>query len=435
MKLHEVAWNISELLEGTNSVFLKTEPENLDFTDAAPRKVHISSPRGRLEFQIDPENILPLMGLFDATIFDPERVERLYCWNIKSLASYARYYISKFVTPKNNCIDLKPIEGFLGIRLSAPKNYAEALDRTKLVVKRGGWHRVYKSIHLPLSLRVLPAIETTPLLNSESRKAEYPCYDIEGQINGRLNCYKAFLHSYLPHTMGPEIRSAMRPRGYSFRFCTSDFRHCEVTVLQWLSKDEKLLEILESGDDLHRRIYEIVTGDGCDTETKRNLSKKMFLPVMYGCGPQGLSKNMGVSEKVADELISRIHSSFSTASKWIQSQQQQAKQGVITDYFGRPRIFKNEQAYLARNFVVQAPAATVCQEKLIALHNALDEETKIAYSVHDGCVLVTPTKKAKNTYDTLKGVMESESQLCPGLRMKIEVKFGARLDQMKVLWK
>lgn len=435
MNLNEIAGNISDLLSGTNSAFLRMEPEILDFTEGAPRKIHISTIRGRLEFAVSPENILPLIGLFDATIFDPERVERLYCWNIKSLVSYAKYFISKFVTPKNNCIDLKPIEGFLGIRLTAPKNFAEAIDRTKQVVKRGGWHQVYKSIHLPLSLRVLPAIETTALLNSQSRKSEYPCYEIEGQTNGRLNCRKEFTRSYLPQTLGPDVKRVLRPKGYGLRFVTADYRHCEVTVLQWLSKDEKLFQILESGDDLHRRIYEIVTGDVCDTETKRNLSKKMFLPVMYGCGPKGLSSNMGVSESVAGELIGRIHSNFSTASKWMQEAQSQAKRGPVLDYFGRPRIFKNEEAYQARNFVVQAVAATVCQEKLIELYNTLEEEINIIFSVHDGFALVAPTKKAKVAYQTIKKALESESRLCPGLQMNVEVKFGARLDEMKVLWK
>jgi hypothetical protein len=105
MNLNEIAGNISDLLSGTNSAFLRMEPEILDFTEGAPRKIHISTTRGRLEFAVNPENIMQLVGLFDATIFDPERVERLYCWNIKSLVSYAKHYLSNFLTPKNNCID------------------------------------------------------------------------------------------------------------------------------------------------------------------------------------------------------------------------------------------------------------------------------------------------------------------------------------------
>jgi len=435
MKLHELSWHITDLLSGTKAVFLRTEPEALDFTAGAPGKIHISSTKGRLEFEVNPQNVIGVIGILDATIFDPEKVERLYCWNLKSLVSYAHHYNPKFVTPRNNCIDLKPIEYFLGIHLTGPKNIGEAIDRTKLVVKRGGWQRVYKAIHQPLFLRVLPAIENTALLNEATRKSEFPCYEIEGQINGRMNCRKAFTHCYLPQTMGPDVRQVMKPRGYGLRFVTADYRHCEVTVLQWLSGDERLLEILESGEDLHRAIYKIVTGDNCDTEIKRNLSKRLFLPVMYGCGPRGLASNLGISEAVGTELIGRIHSNFKTATEWVQNAQQQAKHGIVKDYFGRPRIFKNEEAYLARNFVVQAPAATVCQEKLIDLHNALGPETDIAFSVHDGYGMITPVQQAKETYDIIKQTLETESRLCPGLRMKVEVKFGVRLNNMKVLWK
>ena len=435
MEIHELSSHLSDILRNSKSVFLKTEPEVLDFTDPAPRKIHISSPNGRIEFEVNPQNIMPLMGLFGATIFDPERINSLYCWNIKSLISYVRHHISKFLIPKNSIIDLKPIEGFLGIRLESPKNYQEALDRIRLASRRGGWLQVYKSIHQPLFLKVLPAIETTALLNEQTRRPEYPCYEIEGQTNGRLNCRKAFSRCYLPQTMGPDVRRIMKPQGYDLRFAAADFRHCEVTVLQWLSNDERLLQILVSGEDLHRRIYEIVTEDKCDTEAKRDMSKKMFLPVMYGCGPRGLASNLKIPEGTARELIKRIRIHFLTAWNWMMEIQQQAKKSVVTDHFGRPRIFEKEKSYLARNFVVQAPAATICQEKLIQLYNAIDDGTKIAYSVHDGYALVTPVKKAKATYETIKKTLESESVLCPGLQMKVEVKFGVRLDKMKVLWK
>lgn len=435
MDTHEISKHLHTLLVDTKSVFVKTEPETLDFTNGLSAKIHVSTQNGTLEFEINSQNILVIIGMLSATIFEPEKVDRLYTWNFKSLTSYVLYNISKFVTPKNNCIDLKPIEGFLGVHLNSPKNYFEALDRVKLAVKRGGWHQVYKQVHQPLFLRVLPSIETTPLLNLESRRPEYPCYEIEGQTNGRLNSRKAFLKSYLPQTMGNDVKSIMRPHGYGVRFVTSDFRHCEVTVLQWLSNDERLLEILESGEDLHRRIYEIVTGDKCDSDKKRNLSKKLFLPVIYGCGPFGLSKNLSINENVAKELIDRIFKSFPTATNWIMEKQQQAMHGVVKDYFGRPRSFKSEEVYLARNFVVQGVAATVCQEHLIEVHKSLKDGIKIVFSVHDGYCFVIPTAKAKEMYIFLKEKLEAESKLCPGLRMKIEVKFGARLDQMKVLWK
>ena len=62
-------------------------------------------------------------------------------------------------------------------------------------------------------------------------------------------------------------------------------------------------------------------------------------------------------------------------------------------------------------------------------------KTKIAYSVHDGFGLVGEIKDAKQIYDTIKDTCEKESKLCAGLKMKVEVKFGKKLNEMKVFWK
>lgn len=437
MNLYDASWQIADLLETNRAVFLRMEPEVPDFTIGAAFKVIISGTNSKVVLDVSPQDMMNLVALFDATIFDKEMVDRLYVWDIKAFASYFRHVTQKYLTPTNSLIDLKIIESFLNIRKNPPENLVEAVNRTKLIVKHKSWQSVYKSVHLPLALRVLPSIETSPLLNEETKRPEYPYYEIEGQINGRMNCLKKFTKTYLPHNMGPDVRKVLKPRGYGLRFLCSDFRHCEVTVLQWLSGDLKLKEILDSGSDLHEKVYEIITDDPCNTENKRKLSKKMFLPVMYGCGTSGLAHNLGVNEGVAGELIGRIKHQFKTAWEWMIARQQEAKNGTITDYFGRPRLFAEKESYLARNFSVQGVAATVCQEKLIDLHEVVNREEKsnIVFSIHDGFGLVCKTEFAHEAFKMVKQVCEAESALCPGLKMKVEIKFGIRLDQMKVLWK
>ena len=434
MNTYDQSWQLADLLEGTDVVYLRLEPEVPDFTVRASFKIVVWNLKNKVELDVTPDNVRQIVGLLDATVFDKEVIGKLFVWNLKPLCTYFHAFCPKFVSPQNNIIDLRVIEGFLGIRKNRPENLVEALNRTKIVVQFKDWHKTYKNIHQPLFLRVLPSIETTPLLNDRSRKCEYPYYEIEGQTNGRMNCLKKYANSYLPHNMGSEVREHLKPKGYGLRLCTSDFRHCEVTVLQWLSGDETLKEILDSGADLHVRIYEIVTGNSCDTENKRNLSKKMFLPVMYGCGPKGLAKNLDVSESVGEELCRRIYHSFPTATHYLKERQEEAKKGVVKDYFGRPRKFKEDESYKFRNTSVQAVAATVCQEKLIALWKSLNGVARLVFSIHDGYGMICDVPHAKQTYEVTKETLESESELCPGLKMKTEIKFGSRLSNMRVLW-
>lgn len=440
MNLYDVSWQITDLLETNKAVFLRMEPEVPDFTVMCPFKIQIFGQKDFLEIEVTSDQLIHLIGIFDVTIFDKTKCERLYVWNIKSLCSYFHAVTHKYIKPTTSVIDLKIIENFLNITEKQPENLIEAVNRVKLAVKNKNWQSIYKTIHLPLALRVLPSIESYPLLNEQSKGPEYPYYEIEGQVNGRMNSVRKFAKNYLPHNMGTDVKSMLKPRGYGMRFICSDFRHCEVTVLQWLSNDPKLLEILNSGADLHSQIYEVITGDKCDSDKKRKLSKKMFLPVIYGCGPSGLAENIGVKQSVAVELIERIKTQFSIAWKWANSQKLAAEVGPIEDRFGRLRMFSKNTSYLARNFSVQGVASTVCLEKLINLHAAINnsdiqDKLHIAFSVHDGFGMVCNVKAARESYKLVKQVCESESKLCPGLFMKVEIKFGIRLDQMKVLWK
>lgn len=436
MNLEEVAWQLSDLLEGNRAVFLKTEPDVPDHTDRSPFRVVLYAGSQQLVLDdVTPDNIASVVAQFDCTVFDKEKVERLYVWNFKSFCTYFRAFTGKFVTPTSSIIDLKVIENFLGQKKKAPENMNECVHRVKLALSHKGWMPVYKSIHLPLTLRVLPAIESTPLLNEAAKRSEFPYYEIEGITSGRMNCLKRFSKCYEPHRMSAEVKAVLKPKGYGHRFLYADYRNCEITVLQFLSKDERLLEMLNGTEDVYKAIYKAIVGDECDSDAKRDKAKKMIISVMYGAGPERLGEILGVPEAVGKELIRRIRIVFKTACDWMDSQRERAKSGVFTDHFGRPRDFTSEP-HKAPDIMIQGLAATVCQEKMIDLYNKLDNnKAYMAFSVHDGYGLVVTVSAARETYKLVKEVLESESKLVPGLRMKVEVKFGAKLDAMKVLWR
>lgn len=432
MNLQETSEKLAVLVENNKTVYVHTEPETLDFTSKEPGRIVVHGAKGFLKIEVNRTNARDVTSLLSTFLFNKDFVSMVICWDIKSIVTYLKFCVAKFVTITSSILDLRVIENFRGINKKRPINLVEAVNRTNVLTKNPVWKPIYRSIHLPLQLRALPTIETTGLLNESERRAVFPYYEVEGQSNGRMNCYKRFKHSFMPHNMSVENKHVLKPRGDNMRFMTADYRHCEVTVLQWLSGDEKLKAILDSGKDLHKVIYEQITEDACDTPQKRAASKKMFLPVMYGCGPTGLADNLGVNEVAASELIRRIKVGFSTAWDWMLEQQSlAASQGWLEDKLGRRREF--EEPYKARNFAVQGVAATVCQEKLIVLQKVLDKTASVVFSVHDGFGFVVGAGSMRSNYDKVKGVLESESKICPGLSMKVEIKLGMRLDAMKVV--
>ena len=431
MNLYEAGWYVGEMLENTQVVYLRTEPEVPDFTCHEQVKVIIAGGKRRVEILLDRHNAAEVAGFLHGSVFDHSRVTTLLTWNIKSLVSFFQFYVPKSLLPRTSVIDLSVIERFLGIHREHPENLLEAVNRSRVISASKAWKTLYKALHLPLMLQVLPALETTPLLDEVDRCTKYAYYEIEGQTNARLRCAKYFKKGYLPHTLGDKERTSLKPRGYGRFFLCFDFRHCEVAVLQWLSKDPQIQEIIESGKEVYAEIYRRVTGDQCDTDKKRDLTKLMFLPVMYGCGGGTLAKNLLLSEEVGRELVSRVHAEFPVATSYMASAQEEAKnKQKIEDYFGRPRVF--EEPYLARNFRVQSVAATFCLEKLNQVYKSLEKDAQLVFSIHDGYGLTCTRNNLLATWESARDVLEKESDLCPGLSLRVQTKFGPRLNKLRV---
>jgi hypothetical protein len=435
MDVYESAVNLLELIQNTKVVYLHTDPEVIDFTNHGEGTIVLVGGKKRIEIALSRDNVNSVMGQL-AFVFDKEYISTVLTWNLKPLLTYFKAYCPKPLEISNSVLDLHVLSNFLGIHKTKPLGLLDAVALSKEIAKSNVWKPVYQAIHKPLMMRVLPALENTPLLDESDRTSKYSYYEIEGQTNGRLRCVKMWDRGYIPHTLGPDQKAALKPKGYGYCFMSTDIRHCEVAVLQWLADDPVLKRIIDSGEDIYKEIYRLITNDACDTDKKRDLGKKMFLPVMYGCGSGRLSEIMQVRQEVAKELIQRIHSVFSVSHQWITDRQEEAKANeTIVDYFGRPRTFK-EEFYKARNFVVQGVAATACLEKLIQIHDILQPtQAKLCFSIHDGYGILCPIKDSKSIYYTVKRVIEEESKICPGLVLRQESKFGKRLDNMKVYWK
>jgi DNA polymerase family A len=428
----EASLILSEVFSRQRPVYIYTHPEILDFTSHDDGKLVLCGGQRRIELDIDSDEIKVVMGTLALSAFDKEVTSTLIAWDLKSLLSYAKHFNNSLPEITVPIFDLQIIENFLGISQPKPTSIVEAVKRLKTASENKSWKSLYHKLHLPLATDVLPAIETYPILNTAERDVRFAHYEIEGQQNGRLRCAKRFEKSYLAHTLGEEQKAVIKPRGYNLSFMVADICNCEVMVLQWLSDDQRLKQIIESGKDLYREIYKVITNDSCNTDNKRKLSQIMFLSVIYGSMAKGLGKSLNVSDETAHELRKRIFLSFPTSMEWLQTQQNNAKNGVSTDYFGRPRNFE-DKPYLARNSAVQGVAATACLEKLVTLKRRLDKTpARICFTVHDGYGLVVPNDRIEETAKIVREVLEAPSRLCPGLDMKVKIETGPSLDKMSI---
>lgn len=410
---------ISQLEQLQGPFLLFTLPEVLDLVKGGDPNLVVMAKNGNLKISLK-NNLFQVLTTLTNVIKGP-----VFWWDAKTFYSYVLYATGrKFNSSSMKILDLKVIESYIGKKNSMPMDHDELLRRAKLIRENDNWKEVYNKIHLPLIEDVVPSLENIGILDSQDRKVLRAYYEIEGQKHGRFKCLLKFSNGYNPHSLKPEEKKIFKPVGEDRRFLYLDFRHMEVSVLQWLSKDECLGKILNNSDDFYATLFKLITGRDCGNPKHREFCKGSFLPVVFGMSSATLAERQKISRSFADFIINKINSLFPSAMSYVQKQQDGR---VTSDYLGRTRDF--DQPHKIRNFVVQSPAATICFEKLIALKQMVDNtDTDIGFHLHDGYCLYVPVKQTN--YFTRKAIdtLESPSMMLPGLKLKIACKIGPNLN-------
>lgn len=423
----EISQHLNEFLKKRTTVFVDYEPNLQDFTTT--REVWITvwwKKKEAIKFIVPKNRIGTFLGILSNTLFSANVL--MITWDIKRLFSYFRYRWPHQINFLSRIIDLKYSEAYMGIEGEKPTIWEEAMKRVGPFIDNKNWCKIHQRIHIPLATDVLPAIETVGLVDTEDRIKKYCYYDIEGQKNGRLSSYKAFEACFLPLNMHPEEKIKFSP-GFEKKFMIFDYKHMEASVLQWLSGDEVLRQILCAGQDIYEAIYSIVSGGHpCNTPEKRQLIKNSFLPVVYGAQAKTLAEQLDISPKGAETLISKFYDSFPTAMTWVQEQQDRAKDQKVADYFGRIRSY--DKPYIARNAVIQSVAAMICLDKLVVLYGRLKNYMQFIATIHDAYLGVVEDKYLDHVAKEGRLILEAPSDLAPGLRLKVDCKASPDLSQI-----
>jgi hypothetical protein len=403
-----------------------------DFTDKNfSGTMNIHSPGNSITtFQVTPETLPTIFSMLKLSVFTKEN--KILAWDWKPFVSYALAVTGKPFEVESAIIDLKLIENYLGRRLDAPKTFSEAMNRLTRLITGGEWNdikSIYNRIHKPLMTEVIPRIETTGVLDLETKEKVFAHYEIEGQENGRLKSIGIFQKKFLPHNLTQEKKNSIKPLSLESLFLLFDYKAYEVNFLAWLSQDPELIKICLGSEDIYSVLYKKIIGD---EKIDREKCKKIFLPVIYGMSASALADRLKIAEASANSITDRIKESFSTAFAWIINYQNQAQEhGFVKDILGRKRFFDQGQYYLARNFAIQAPAATFCLEKLIQLQMAIKNTSSVVYHCHDGYALYATKDNWKKVYKIGLEILTSESDLIPGLKLQVSCKGGRNLNDLK----
>jgi len=423
----QLAMQLNQLIQAGPNIFLKLNPEIIDFTHKVEFNLIFLAKSFELQIEIDEINYIEILTLVKTALFE-ENDLFIIGWNIKNLFTYLLAKTGSDFVITNKLLDLKLAESFIGIRERSPSTFSEVLNRLKLIFQDSSWDKfknIYQNIYYPLMTAVIPRIEAEGVFHTEKRKILFPYYEIEGQVGGRLSCQLAYEQCFNPHSLSEEERTKLYPKANGFKFLYFDYQFHEVCVLAWLTKDETLRDLTEEGD-FYKKLYTLVTGNPCDSEVKRSFCKNyLFLPTIYGQSISTLAERAKVDISIADKLVKRLHNLLPSTFAWLNNYE--LVNGVCTDYVGRKRHFVENEEYKYRNFIIQSPGAIFTLEKLVALHKAIKDYGAIVAHIYDGFVVRCDNKQTEMTQSVCLKALESESDILPGLKLKVNCKISNSL--------
>lgn len=428
MNYIQFAFDLDELIQAGPNIFVTLDPEIVDFTVGESFKLVLHSKSKVLPVEVTDETIIEVLGFLRTALLENKAVN-LIGWNLKNLFTTVLFKTGTRLDCDCKLLDLKIAEAFIGIKEKAPANFAEVQIRVKRLLTDSSWNKfkkLYQSVYSPLIDEVMPSLEVTGVFDYMNRKLLFPYYEIEGQVGGRSVCSLAYKHCFNPHSLSVDQKLSLKPKGTELTFLIFDFRYMEACMLSWLCGDERLRNLLSQEEDFYKLLFNLLEdAKGDVSEENRTFTKGLFLPVVYGQQAKSLAESHKIKADKAKFVIDKLHYLFPKVFKWVEDYQ---KDGLAyEDYFGRKRFLSKEEEYKYRGFIVQSPAALVCLEKLIALHKEIKGYARVVAHIHDGYVVAAEEKQANMVSSICLKALETESELCPGLKLKVKHKISKTL--------
>ncbi|HXC52712.1 MAG TPA: DNA polymerase I [Candidatus Limnocylindrales bacterium] len=235
---------------------------------------------------------------------------------------------------------------------------------------------------------------------------------------------------------GAKIRSAF-VAAPGAALVSADYNQIELRVLAHLSADENLIEAFRSGQDIHTAtsadMFEVPLDEV--SPSMRRAAKVVNYGIIYGMGPQRLSRELGISRVKAEEYIKRYFEKFPKVQRFYTQMLQHARDhGFVATLMGRRRYLPDITSdhggrrqlaeRVATNTPIQGSAADIIKKAMVDLDTAIAEAglaSRLVLQIHDELLLEVPAGEIEEASSLVVRVMEGAA----ALRVPIVVDVGS----------
>ena len=242
--------------------------------------------------------------------------------------------------------------------------------------------------------------------------------------------------------LGREIRKVFIPKEGCV-FIDADYSQIELRILAHMSDDKNLIDSYNHSKDIHAATASLVFHVPLEEVTKeqRSNAKAVNFGIVYGISSFGLSNDLSISRKEAEQYIKDYFISYPGIKNYLDNSVKEAKEkGYSVTMFGRRRPipeltsgnFMQRQfgERVAMNSPIQGSAADIMKIAMINVAKELKEKdlkSKIVLQVHDELLIEAYENEVEQVKDILKRNMEQAAHL--NVPLDVDVQVGNNWDE------
>ncbi len=226
---------------------------------------------------------------------------------------------------------------------------------------------------------------------------------------------------------------------------SADYSQIELRVIASLSKTDVLIEAFKTEKDIHTETAMKVFGIEADqvTALMRRQAKAVNFGIIYGQGAWGLSTEINVAPKEAQQFIDDYYASFPGIKSYLDKVVEDGREhGYVETILNRrryiPDLYSNNRNVkmfgerTAKNAPIQGSAADIIKIAMVEIDKEMKKrklKSKLLIQIHDELTFDVDASEMEIMKELVPNVMETAYKL--DVPLKVEYGVGKNLYEVK----
>jgi DNA polymerase-1 len=232
--------------------------------------------------------------------------------------------------------------------------------------------------------------------------------------------------------LGRAIRKVFVPKE-EFIFIDADYSQIELRVLAHLSGDQALIQAYKNHQDIHAstasEVFDIPIEEV--TSNQRRDAKAVNFGIVYGISAFGLSQDLNITRKQAQEYIDKYFATYPGVKKFLDHAVAQAKEeGYVETMFHRIRpvpelkssnfMQRSFGERVAMNSPIQGTAADIIKIAMVRVNMRMKREnmkSQLILQIHDELLI----EASRDEEEAVKQILTEEMMAAAELFVPLEI--------------